>query len=176
MEYAWFAKSLRVVLAAVILVGSLGTSATYGHAHGRGTVDHHHHAANPSDHDHPDHDGQHLPSRDGDHEPLLALAAESAYHLHAVYFGIPFVVPSYAHFGHALHQSPSWDVCPTQLSSFDVERLLKLKERIPWQLPWALPPAVLDSDLRQDASRQVAVERSPEPWCAAHARSVILLC
>lgn len=173
MRYAWFAKSLRVLLAAIVLAGSLGTSATYGHSHVRGTVDHTHHAADHDDHS--GHDDKHLPSQN-DEGPIAAFAAESAYHLHAALFGISFVVPSSAHLGRAASQSLAGDLCPAQYSSLDVERLLKVKERIPWPLLLAFPPVPQDTARRPDASRRTELSGSAEPWTGALGRSVILLC
>ncbi len=93
-------KPIRLVLATLVLVGNIGSSPTFGHAHTRPSSSHdthHTHLAGSLRHTHhrqldPGHALLGLPAVHDDDD--VVSVADSAFHLHGVWLGIPFSLPN----------------------------------------------------------------------------------
>ena len=110
-------KSVRLLLAAIALAGSVGSSPVIGHAHGPILdTSHHHHGW--ADHDHsPPH------AEEGDDHDATPRVGESVFHLHGAWFGIPFSLPTAAPRGtqgERIDYHPGADACLVQASASDV--------------------------------------------------------
>ena len=86
-------KLLKLMFAASVLVGSVASTPTFGHAHPLPASLHHDHGRSEAlAHSHVSHShGQ--PVNDHAHDALIAVDA-SVFHLHAVWFGVPFTIPA----------------------------------------------------------------------------------
>lgn len=87
----------RLLVAATVLLGSVASGPTFGHAHHNGHT-HHVHVDWDANHDHEDADDGHATSvvesnHDDDPDRSVAFAAGLELHLHGVLFGIPVSVP-----------------------------------------------------------------------------------
>jgi hypothetical protein len=169
---------MRLVLATFVLVGSLGSSPTFGHAHEGGDSDHRHlghhlghHLGSELGHDADHHDGLHE-EHDGS-EWLARRGIE--YHLHGVLFGIPFTVPNpSAQLSSTSNPFLLADDCPTLIPAFGVSHLLK--ERIPWPVDWGVFDLALGIASGTASHRSTYRFDSFPPSCSPQARSVVLRC
>src|SRR5262245_50730633 len=80
---------VRVLLAAAVLAGSVGSTPTFGHAHENPDAD---------DHDHLDwaaheHSHSHLQTTHEDEHHAAIEANDAVFHLHGMLYGIPFSLP-----------------------------------------------------------------------------------
>src|SRR5688572_341888 len=79
---------MKLMLAAIVLIGGFGTSPTTGHAHGRPHDSHAGHHDDWAAHDHP-----HVHRAEGDEHDGDAVVDGLVFHLHGVWFGVPFSLP-----------------------------------------------------------------------------------
>jgi hypothetical protein len=79
-----------MILAAAVLVGSVSSTPTFGHAHQKPEADHHDHldwAAH-------DHSHSHMEAVFGTEQHASVETNDSVFHLHGMWFGIPFRLPA----------------------------------------------------------------------------------
>src|SRR5215203_3932823 len=85
------ASPMKLVLAATVLVNAFGTTPTIGHAHGRPHPLHDDHHLTWADHDH---SAEHAMPAESDQHPDPPIIGGAVFHLHGVWFGIPFGLTS----------------------------------------------------------------------------------
>jgi hypothetical protein len=163
---------MRLVLATFVLVGSVGSSSTFGHAH-EGGDSNHYHVGFEVGHD-ADHDSHHHDGLEDEHDGPELLAGGGEFHLHSVLFGVPFTLLNASAERTSTHHVWLSVGCPTLSTSFDGSHLLK--ERIPWPFDWGLIDFALGIDSGSVTGRSAYGFDSSAPSCSPHARSVVLRC
>lgn len=84
------AACMKMILAASVLAGSVGSTPTFGHAHEKTEADHHDHldwAAHGHSH-------AHLDAVSGTEQHASVESNDAVFHLHGMWFGIPFSLPA----------------------------------------------------------------------------------
>jgi hypothetical protein len=160
----------RLLLATLVLVGTIGSSPTFSHAHGRPDSSHDAHF------DHHDHDHGPLDSRsDHDHEDSVSID-DSVSHLHGVLLGIPFALPTApGEEGSRPGLLPFSEACLTPTATADADHFAA--KALPWPDVWGLA----SSPCAHRGPSAPALHAALSPYgtispCALLTRSVMLRC
>jgi hypothetical protein len=168
-------RTMKLLLAAIVLVNGFGTTPMIGHAHGlphRPPDDHH---VTWADHDH---SLEHLMPDESDQHPDLPTVGDSIFHLHGVWFGIPFSLPSPTRpASNRIDSHPLADTLAT------MGMTASARPGMGWQ-PVLWPPGHLGCGPALDADLHVSdhLQRtSPSPDgaispCALRVRTVLIRC
>ena len=170
-------KLLKLMVAASVLVGSVASTPTFGHAHRLS-------ASMPYDHDHSEalahSHGSHShgqPVDDHAHDAVIALD-DSVFHLHGVWFGIPFTTPApVEHQNDHARRVPLTDACFTSAGPGLATGVVPVRER-------SVRPDALGLALDIGAGLQIPTNPrlTSSPLleagtpCALQARSGVLRC
>ena len=168
---------LNLMLAAGVLVGSVASTPTFGHAHPvSGPLHHVHHDLDAIDHSNWSHFHQEASDDHDDHAAIIL--CESVFHLHSVWFGVPFTLPAPA--GHQNQQAGRVslaDACWTSGATAVSTNGAAVRERGVWDDVSAL---TIDRDgaipLSTNSLCTSALCGEVEPPCALPARSGVLRC
>ena len=163
-------KLVRLLLATLVLVGTIGSSPTFSHTHGRPDSSHDAHFAH-HDHDHAPVDSW----SHHDHEDSVS-DDDSASHLHGILLGIPFRFPTPpGQVGSRPGLLPFSEACFTPSTTADADHLAA--KLLPWPDVWGLASSLC----AHRGPSAPSLHAAPSSYgatspCALLTRSVMLRC
>ena len=170
-------KLLKLMVATNVLVGSIASTPTFGHAHALPTSLHHDHRDSDSvEHSHRSHSHGQLATSHDDDDDAIVLAGR-VFHLHGTWFGIPFTIPAPAerHNGDDGRRLPLADSCLMSLTPNSATGVGPVRERPGWSDSLRLAPDLgAGLQLRPFSPLDRPALTGAVSQCALQARSGVL--